>query len=298
MAETRQPNAVLTGTTTLVGVMGWPVAHSLSPLMQNAAIRALGLDAAYVALPVAPERMGEAVEGLRALGFRGCNVTIPHKVSVAARMDRLTPEARIVGAVNTIRIHDDGTLEGHNTDCHGAVRALERDGGSVKGATVVILGTGGAGRGAAVGCALAGARRVILLNRTAAKAEELAGELAACGDLPEGIAWEAGPLDARVDWSAVTVVMQMSSAGMHGRNDLALDEAFQGMPDGAHALEAVYAPVKTGFLRSAQSKGLQTTDGLSMLVEQGAASFEFWFSRQPDAALMREALAKALPGGQ
>lgn len=294
MTETRPPNATLTGRTILVGVLGWPVSHSLSPLMQNAAIRALGLDAAYVALPAAPERVREAVEGLRALGFRGCNVTIPHKVAVVPHMDRLTPEARIVGAVNTIRINGDGSIEGHNTDCLGAVRALEANGGTVEGRTVVILGAGGAGRGAAVGCALAGAKRIIILNRTAGKAEALAGELASKEGIPPSVAWEAGPLDGERDWSGVDVVMQMTSAGMHGRNDLILDRQFQGMPDGSHALEAVYAPVKTGFLVSAQSKGLRTTDGLSMLVEQGVAAFEFWFGKKPDGALMREVLAASL----
>ncbi|MCC5877559.1 MAG: shikimate dehydrogenase [Candidatus Sumerlaeia bacterium] len=287
------PNASLRGTTTLVAVLGWPVSHSLSPMFQNAALRAAELDAAYVALPVDPARVGEAVRGLRALGFRGANVTIPHKVAVVEHLDRLTDHARLIGAVNTIRVDEDGTLWGHNTDCVGAVGAVEHDGGSVKGRTVAILGAGGAARGCAVGCALAGARRVIVLNRTQSRAEELVAAMKAQKETAAATVWEAAPLGPDAPWDAIEVVMQMTSAGMHGENDLDLSACFSRMPPGGHALEAVYAPLRTRFLCDAESKGLRTSDGLSMLVEQGAVSFEFWFGTKPDRAVMRRALESA-----
>lgn len=285
-----EPNARISGTTRLVGVIGWPVNHSLSPVFQNAALRGEGIDGAYVALPVHPERVGEAVRGLRALGFRGVNVTIPHKIAVLEYMDELTDRARLVGAVNTIRIEDDGRITGHNTDCEGAVGAVIHDGGTIKGKTVAILGAGGAGRGCAVGCALAGAKRILILNRTVERADVLVREMAAQPETGEATQWEAGPIGPAAPWEEIDVVMQMTSAGMHGENNLDMEDAFSRMPGDGHVLDAVYAPLRTGFLRQAESKGLRWSDGLSMLVEQGAASFEFWFGRSPDRELMRRSL--------
>lgn len=281
----------INGRTRWVGVMGWPVAHTLSPRMQNAALAAAGIDAVYLPLPVDPDRLADAVRGLRALGAVGANVTIPHKVAVAALMDRLTPEATLIGAVNTVRVEADGSLTGHNTDCSGAVRAVEADGTPIAGRTVAILGAGGAGRGAAVGCALAGAARVVVLNRTADRASALVAELTGRPAMPPAVRWESGALDSAIDWAGIDVVMQMTSAGMHGEHDLDLGAAWDRLPAHAHVLEAVYHPLETGFLRAARGRGLRATDGLAMLVAQGAAAFEFWFGVAPDMAVMRAALA-------
>ncbi len=287
---------VISGKTALVGVMGWPVSHTLSPAMQNAALAEAGINAAYVALPVEPARLADAVAGLRALGFMGCNVTIPHKVGVAALMDELTTEARTIGAVNTIRVEPDGRLTGHNTDCLGATRAMEQDGTPLAGRTVLILGAGGAGRGVAVGAALAGATRVILLNRSREKAEELARELSAATTLPAGVEWIPGGLPQAheadgLPWAEIGAVFQMTSLGMKPGEPLPADVAFL-RPD-CHVLEAVYSPLETDFLRAARAKGLRTTDGLAMLLEQGAIAFEFWFGRAPSRATMRRALEAA-----
>lgn len=279
------------GTTRLVGLIGWPVAHSKSPLMQNAALAAAGIDAAYVPLPVAPEQVGDAVIGLRALGFRGVNVTIPHKMAVLPFLDSLTPEAEVVGAVNTIRVEGDGSLTGHNTDCLGAVRAVEQDGTPVAGRHVVVLGAGGAGRGVAAGVALAGAAAVTVLNRTVDKAqrlvEELGGRLRPLGVSPR---WSAGSPDgSTIDWSTVDIVMQMTSIGMEDNPGVPVDPSL--LHPEIHLLEAVYAPAETDFLRACRAKGLRTSDGLSMLLEQGAAAFEFWFDIPPDRDVMRAALS-------
>lgn len=287
----------LTGKTRLLGVMGWPVSHTKSPVFQNAALRAAGLDAVYVPLPVDPARVAEAVRGVRALGFVGCNVTIPHKLAVMEHLDALTPEAELVGAVNTIRVEPDGRLTGHNTDCLGAVRAVERDGGRLRGATVLVLGAGGAGRGAAVGAALAGARHIIVLNRTAEKAAELVQELRGRPGIPPEIAWTAGPLsdgfdDDLLPWREVSVVLQMTSLGMGDNRELPCDP--QWLRRDCHVLEAVYAPLETEFLRRVRGLGLPATDGLAMLVEQGAEAFRFWLGMEPDVAVMRAALQ---PGG-
>lgn len=285
----------ITGRTRLVGVMGWPVSHSKSPAMQNAGLRAAGIDGVYVAMAVEPSRLGEAVQGLRALGFVGCNVTIPHKAAAMEFMDLLTPAARLAGAVNTIRVEADGSLTGHNTDCEGAVRAVESDGTTIRGRTVAILGAGGAARGAAAGCALAGAARVIVLNRTVAKAREIVDQLRAAGATLGNVACEAHELEdlgrrTTIDWSAVDVVMQMTSVGMNSMGPMPMDAGL--LAPHCHIFESIYSPPETTFLARCRSMGLRSTEGLSMLLEQGIASFEFWFETKPDRKAMREALGK------
>ncbi len=286
----------INGKTRLVGVLGWPVSHSRSPAMHNPALAAAGINAAYVPLAVEPARIADAVRGLQAMGFVGCNVTIPHKVAVAALMDRLTPPAKVIGAVNTIRVEPDGSLTGHNADCEGATRAIEADGTAIAGKSVVIVGAGGAGRGVAVGCAMAGAARVVILNRTREKAEEIVAALRGSPELPRGTAWEAHALadEGRavpVDWKGVGVVIQVTSVGMNEEGRSPLDVGL--LPPQCHVLESIYSPLETSFLRNCRLKGLRTSDGLSMLLEQGAASFEYWFGMKPDRALMRAALRSA-----
>ncbi|MCC6548342.1 shikimate dehydrogenase [Candidatus Sumerlaeota bacterium] len=283
----------ISGKTRLVGLFGWPVSHSLSPVMHNAALAAAGIDAAYVPLPVPPDRIADGVRGIRAANFVGCNVTIPHKIAVAGLMDQLTPQAQVIGAVNTIRVEADGSLTGHNTDCEGAVRAVESDGACVKGKTVAIIGAGGAGRGVAVGCALAGARRIILLNRTLEKATALIDGLRAKDQLPGTIEWEAVELsdhgrNSKVAWDEVDLAFQMTNVGMESSQGFPLDARL--LSTQCHVLESIYAPRETPFLRECRAKGLQTSDGLSMLLEQGAASFQFWFGVKADRTVMRMAL--------
>lgn len=281
----------VTGHTRLVGVMGWPVEHSRSPQMHNAALRAAEMDAVYVPLAVPPEKIGDALNGLAALGFVGANVTIPHKETVIPFLSRLTHEAEVIGAVNTIRVEEDGSLTGHNTDCLGAVGAVEADGASVLGRTVAIVGAGGAGRGVAAGCAFAGAARIIVLNRTASRAEALVTELKHKIRLDVSAEWMAAPLGEEprdFEWDEVDIVFQMTSLGMKGDRDVPLDVGL--LKPSCHVLEAVYAPLETPFLRAARLKGLRTTDGLAMLLEQGAASFEFWFGKAPSRRAMRSGL--------
>jgi shikimate dehydrogenase len=254
------------------------------------------LDAVYLPLPCAPEHFIAAMRGLAALGFIGANVTVPHKVAAFAGVDHRTDAAALIGAVNTIRVEPDGTLTGHNTDCLGAVRALEQLGHSVAAGSVLVLGTGGAGRGVAVGAALAGAKVVHLLNRTREKAGQLAGELAAQPPLAH-VRWIPGSLDqaqekAGLPWSEIHSVFQTTSLGMKGGDPLPGRPDW--LPPSCAVLEAVYSPLETDFLREARAMGLRTADGLSMLLEQGALAFEFWFGHAPDRRVMREALEAAV----
>ncbi len=280
---------VIDGKTRLLGVLGWPVDHTRSPAMHNAALLRAGINAVYLPLPVKPEDLPGALAGLRAMQFIGASVTIPHKEAVARSVDRLTDIASAIGAANTIRVEPDGTLIGHNTDGEGAVRALAEDGTELRGSHAVILGAGGAARGTAAGCALAGASAITILNRTPARAERLAQELSASSALPSGIRWDAGALDHHLEWDNVAALLQMSSAGMGGDRTVPIDPTL--LPPGCHVLEAVYSPLETPLLEQARARALRTTDGLAMLLEQGAAAFEFWFGVTPSREAMREGLA-------
>lgn len=276
----------ITAKTRLLGVMGWPVGHSRSPVMHAAAIAKAGLDYAYVAFPVRPERVGEAVLGLRALGFRGCNVTLPHKEAVVPFMDELTPIASRAGVVNTIIVEDDGRLIGHNTDVAGALDAVEQDTGvRAAGRHVVVLGGGGAARAAVCGAGERGASRVTIVNRTVEKVQRIAEEFRV--RYPR----TTFAVPAAVDADAVSdaaIVIQATSLGMKPGDALPMDPAL--LPRDAVALEAVYVPLETEWLKACRARGMRTVDGLAMLVAQGALSFEMWTNVSADRAAMRAAI--------
>ena len=163
----------ITGKTKIVGIFGYPIEHTFSPLMHNAAFSALGLDYCYIPFEVQPKDLKSAVEGIRALNIRGVNITVPHKEAVIKYLDELSKEAKLIGAVNTIE-NRGGKLIGHNTDGRGFIKSLWDDAKTrVKGKSVLLVGAGGAGKGIAVSCALEGASEIIIANRTIKKADEL-----------------------------------------------------------------------------------------------------------------------------
>ena len=179
---------MIKGTTKNLGVMGWPIAHSLSPVLQNAAIEEAGLDYVYISLPVPPEKLKEAVAGLRAMQFTGWNVTIPHKQAIMAELDAVDEDARIIGAVNTV-VNRDGHLTGYNTDCIGFIQPLAQQGFLPKGKEATILGAGGAARAVIWGLLRAKVKRITLGVRNPAKAARLAEEFAAYGEI-QVLHWE------------------------------------------------------------------------------------------------------------
>lgn len=268
----------ITGATRVVGVLGWPVAHSKSPRMHNAAFAALGLDFCYVALPVAlapAQRVGEAVAGVRALGLAGCNVTTPHKQAVLPYLDVLTDFARVTGAVNTIWRDEHDRLCGDNTDGPGLVQLLRSSGVVLEGARAVILGAGGSARSAVAALAHAGCARVAVLNRTLATAhllvDALRGESAACA-LRAG----AFPQDIREVAAQADIIVNCTALGMgDAAGQLAWDPA---IPLDARQVvcDLVYHPPDTRLLRYARAHGARALDGLAMLAHQGALSFERW----------------------
>ncbi len=250
----------------VAGVIGWPVAHSKSPLIHRFWLGKLGIDGDYCRFPVAPERLGRAMAGLAGLGFSGVNVTVPHKLAVMAHLDEIDAGARAVGAVNTVEVLADGRLRGWNSDVAGVfepTRALR-----IAGREAVIVGTGGAARAAMVAMVRHGAARVTVLARDLAKGEALLAEF--------GQAGRALSLDARLsDGGEAALLFNASVLGMVGQPAFVPD--FGDFPNDLTVFDAVYAPLETPLLAAARGRGLRVIDGLSMLIGQAAMGFELFF---------------------
>ncbi len=281
------------GHTRVVGVFGEPVEHTLSPAMHNRAFAALGLNYVYVAFPVAPARLGEAVRAVRALGLAGVNVTIPHKVAVMDHLDHVEPAAALIGAVNTI-VPRDGRLVGTNTDGAGFVRSLQEEAGlTPAGRHFVVLGAGGAARAIAMQLALSGAARITLVNRTPQRAEALADAVARAA----AARVEALPLEERAVASALAeadALIHTTSVGMAPHSDVPPVVPPHLLPPHLLVCDIVYTPRETSLLRAARARGCRVLEGLGMLVYQGAIAFELFTGQPAPAAVMREALEEAL----
>jgi shikimate dehydrogenase len=266
-----------------LGVLGWPVAHSRSPAMHNAALRELGLaDWAYQRLPVPPELFDETVRGLPGAGFVGANVTIPHKEAALALADTATPAARAIGAANTLSFAD-GAIHADNTDAPGLLAAIGHD---VRGLTTVVLGAGGSARACAWALADAGAARVAVWNRTPERATRLAADLGveAVTEVPR----------------AGDVLVQCTSVGLDGEADpfKVLGLPAEVLSEYATVVDLVYRDGgETVFLAGARAAGCRTVDGLEILVGQGALSFEAWTGRPAPLDIMRKAVRGAPPPG-
>jgi shikimate dehydrogenase len=263
--------------TSLCGVVLHPAGHTRSPAMHNAAFRALGLDAVYLAFDVPPEGLRDALRGARALGVRQLAISIPHKQAALAEMDVLEDPARAIGAVNTATLAD-GRWLGANTDWIGVVRALERE-TRLEGRRAVVLGAGGTARAVVFGLRERGAR-VSVLNRNAARARELASALGA---------GEAGPLEALAELP-YDVLVNATSVGL-GSDVSPVDAAW--LRAGSVVLDAIYEPQRTRLLRDAESRGAVTIGGKWMLVHQAAEQLRRWSGCEPPLDVMAEAVDAA-----
>lgn len=278
----------------LVGVFGQPVAENPTGVMQEAAFAACGLNWRYLTMEVAPEHLHDAFQGLRAIGMRGVNLTIPHKVTCIPFLDGLSPEAQIIGAVNTVVVHN-GRLTGHNTDGQGFLRGLRQDAGcNPKGKTVVLLGAGGAARAIATELLLAGAARLFVVNRSEKRALHMIEHLVerTGGDIVFE-PWESPfvvPSDAEI-------LVNATSVGLYPHADAMPDVSLAAARADLLVCDAVFNPPVTRLLALARDRGMPTLDGLSMLVYQGAIGFEMWTGEKAPEAVMKEALAQALTGG-
>jgi shikimate dehydrogenase len=278
-----------TGSTRLVVLLGWPARYSLSPALHNAAFAEHGLDLAYL---VAPTREGDveaAVRGLAAMGAVGANVTVPHKQAVVPLCDHLTDEAELIGAVNTLAWTTDGLL-GDNTDAVGLSDALAADVALAAGERLVLFGTGGAARAAAVAAGRLTAD-VAVVGRRVDAAEEVAGLAARAGASGAVAVDVADEVALREAIAAARVVMNATPLGADGER---LPDAFHALTAGQVAYDLIYEPPETPFLASAAEAGAETHHGLGMLVAQAAVSYRRWTGREAPVATMSAAAIAAL----
>ena len=278
---------------TALGIIGYPIGHSMSPVFQQAGLDACGVDARYVAYQVAPDEVEEFVSGLRQSGILGINVTVPHKLAVMPFLDEIDDWATEAGAVNTI-VNRQGRLTGHNTDGYGFLRAL-REGANFEpqGRRTLILGAGGAARGVVLALAREGVGELTIANRTPERAENLA-ELAR----NRGIAAQAVPLSGTELTQAAAdseLIVNCTTIGMtHGPAEDDTPLPCNAIPPTALVNDLVYNPLETRLLREAAQSGAKTLGGIQMLVYQGAASFEMWLERPAPVEVMMSAAIQSL----
>ncbi len=268
----------------MAGVMGWPVAHSRSPVIHNHWIRQYGLNGSYGLFPVRPERLEAALRGLSALGMAGCNITLPHKVQAMQWVDHVDPLGQRMGAINLVVVQADGALHGFNTDGYGFIQSLRdaKPDWRADAGPIVVLGGGGAARAIVLSLIDAGASSIRLINRTRSKAQALADEF--------------GPLIAVFDWSerhdalaGAAMLVNSTDQGMHGKTDL--DLRLDALPIDALVCDAIYIPLETTLLAAARARGNLTVNGLGMLLNQARPAFKAWFGVDPEVTpALREAL--------
>lgn len=265
---------ILTGASRVAGIIGWPVSHSLSPRLHGYWLQEYGVDGAYVPLPVAPQNLEQALKSLPTLGFQGVNVTVPHKQAVLPLMTEVSDIALRIGAVNTVFVSEDGALKGTNTDATGFMVNLRLNAPqwTPSQTPAVVLGAGGAARAIVAALIDAKVPEVRLINRTRDKADLLAKAL---GGPIKTFDW-ADRVPALAD---AGLVVNTTTLGMVKQPPLDLD--LTPLPDSAVVNDLVYAPLETPLLKAARDRGLNTVDGLGMLLHQAVPGFEGWFGIRP-----------------
>ena len=276
----------------LAGIMGWPVAHSRSPSIHNHWIKQHGLNGAYVLLPTDPANLKDALKGLSALGFAGCNLTIPHKVMALPLVDRINDTARRMGAINTIVVEPDGSLSGYNNDGFGYIQSLldAKPDWQANAGPVLVMGAGGAARAVIVSLAERGAKDIRVGNRTDSHAQDLVQEFSA------DFAQNLGTNITAVPWAKrhgavadVALLVNTTSQGMGSNSPLDLDLAQ--LPVTALVSDVVYIPRLTPLLATAQARGNPIAGGLGMLLHQARPAFNAWFGVMPEVTpALREAV--------
>lgn len=280
------------GETKVLGIFGYPVKHTFSPLIHNAAFRNKGLDYVYLPFEVKPEDLKEATKAIRALNLLGVSVTVPHKETIVPFLDDITEEALLSGAVNTI-LNRDGFLIGYNTDGEGYIQSLKNDTGfDPKGKTILILGAGGAAKGILASLAMRSPVRVIISNRTRSRASRLVKEFQ--GKFPDV---ELKSIDLKIDTlkrclQDTHLLINATTMGMEGKETVKLPLA--SLPKDGIVSDIVYKPLDTPMIKQAESLGIKTHKGLGMLLEQGALGFKIWTGVEAPVEVMREILLKKI----
>jgi shikimate dehydrogenase len=281
---------MINGHTKKVGVIGRPVGHSLSPLMHNAAFRAAGLNYIYVPLPVEPNQLREAVSGLKALGFSGANITIPHKVNVIQFLDDIDRIAAMIGAVNTIVVRD-GRLIGYNTDAEGFIASLMAEHVNVAGTTAVLTGAGGAARAIVSGLIANGVKKIWITARDKGKAAQLAASFSTLADMDS---CNFDDKTYRAASSAADILINCTPLGMAPRTEAMPPIEWGCLNPAAVLCDLIYNPSQTQLLNAAQQRGHKIVGGMGMLIEQGAIAFQLWTGLNAPRAVMREAISSRL----
>ncbi len=268
----------------LAGVIGWPISHSRSPRIHNHWLAQHGIAGSYLPLAVAPGHLPAALAGLPALGFKGCNITLPHKVDALGLVHEVDANARRVGAINTVVVQADGSLKGFNNDGYGFIQALldGKPDWRADAGPITVLGAGGAARAVVLSLADRGAKEIRLINRTLETSQALAQEFGA-------------PVIA-LPWSErhraladISLLVNTTSLGMEGKEALDLDLA--ALPAHAYVCDVIYAPLETPLLAEARLRGHATVNGLGMLLHQARPAFEAWFGVMPEVT---DALRRAV----
>ncbi len=284
------------GMTRLIALLGYPIGHTASPLFQNKAIEALGLDAVYLAFSVPPEEFEAAFHGLGALGSIGANFTVPHKEVAYALCTACSPEARVIKAVNTVKF-EDGRAHGYNTDAHGIAAALAEEGYGFQHSKTVILGAGGAARAIAAQAILDGASELCVVNRTVTRAENLLTEIIEnCRKLPKEERPRLLPRCQALGYDEIRdalrdadILINATSVGLKRDDPRLFDPMF--INSSTLVYDIIYNPPQTRLLIDAKQSGCRkTANGLTMLLHQGAKAFELWFDRPAPVELMRNEL--------
>ena len=278
--------------TRVYGLFGYPVRHTFSPVMHNAAFRAIGLNSAYLAFEVEPEKIGNALKGIVALGIEGVNLTVPHKERALVYMDKLSPEARLIGAVNTV-VRRGKKLIGHNTDGAGFVASLKKDARlNPRGKNIFILGAGGAARAIAMELAKKGASRIVLTDLVYHRAQNLALKVRqAFSDCTVRV----GSLRKKEMTRNILdsdLLINATPIGMNKSDPLLVDE--ESLHPDLVVCDLIYNPLETKLLKCARARKLKTISGLGMLLYQGAISFKLWTGRKAPIEVMRKALLKQI----
>jgi shikimate dehydrogenase len=268
----------------LICLIGDPVEHSISPIIHNEVFRVLNLNYVYLAFRVLPEDLMDAVRGLRALGVVGFNVTIPHKVSVMKYLDELSPDAEVVGSVNTV-VNMGGRLVGYNTDYLGVVNTFKNLGIKLEGTSATVLGAGGASRAVIYALILGGVERVFIVNRTLEKAVSLASEFSIKFPNTSLIPMSLTQENLREAIQKSHIVINTTSVGMYPRTEESLVPSDLLRSD-LVVMDVVYNPLETKLLRDAKAVGAKVIDGVNMLVYQAVASFKLWTGIDPPVDMM------------
>jgi len=275
-----------------LGITGHPVGHSLSPLMHETAAKSLGIDLSYKAYEIAPERLAQFIDQLRAEGLDGLNVTVPHKVAVMEFMDELSHEAVRIGAVNTI-VNKDGKLTGHNTDGYGLVASIKANAGvELMGKKIFVYGAGGAARAVCRAVYDERCSRLVIANRTESKAVEIIKELGSSGAEVKAIELNSNNLVDSI--KTADIIINTTSVGMEGAASKPHPGIENVFSEGQLVVDIVYRPLDTHLLKKARAMGAATLDGLWMLIHQGARSFKLWTGEKFPVGLIRERLESEL----